>query len=50
MSRLTQSGRGYCGMRRVENILLASVSWEGEEELMRFSPGSVVWFIRECFP
>lgn len=50
MSRVMWRIRGYHGTGGIENNLLASISWESEEELTRFSPGSVVWLIREHFP
>ena len=37
-------------MRGVDNSPLASISQESKEELVRFSLGSAVWLIRECFP
>lgn len=50
MSRVTRSEKGYRGTRGVENSPLASISGESEEELARFSLGSAVRLIRECFP
>lgn len=50
MSGVMWSRRGYRGMGGVENSPLAFVSWESEEELAKFSPGSAVRLIRERFP
>ena len=50
MSGVMRSRRGYRGTEVVEDSPLASISQESEEDLMRFSPGSVVRLIRERFP